>query len=676
VTTEMYRTYAESGGDGIVGTTTSQRPLAVLIVTYKSHDLVERCLASVAEQLPGLPVYVYENSGDSYPGRRELAACHPDVHWVLGPVNLGFAAAFNALVKHTPPGTDLLMMNADSRLRGPLTRTRELLQQPGVAAVSPTVRDAAAPRRVTWDIARRRTRLIRALVAASGYSDVLRGTPLSQLYARQPAEAHHIDGYIAGACQAISRTAWDSLGGFDEEFFLYGEDVDWQNRARAGGWRIVLADELGVDHGTPSSDGADAAHTCGGPDSRHGGEVSAEERRRNRDLLRANTALLLERQATVHHGDVYLAATTLLDRVQRSKRTARREARAKQRTDLPAIVITTNRLVYGGAERQKSVLATELARRGYPVTIACVQRFGPLIKEIPHNVRVVRQPWWAPHVDLPAGPAVLISGDTNTEAGFATVWRASGANRRWLVAPHTHPDMPIYSRPLVAAMNRADGFVMLAQRHWDMLAEHHRLRRRHFVAPNGVVVPGPPTPPAPRAAGDSVRLVMLSRIEEFKNPHLLIEALSGITESPWTLSIFGDGPDRAELQARTPAGLRDRVHWRGWSDGPGPALAEADLLCMPSRCETFPLVLLEAMARAIPVAASAVCAVPEMLDFGRAGFLVEDISVAGWRKRLTEILTDPAALPSIGQRGFERMNKHYTVAAMADAYIDAINEVL
>jgi glycosyltransferase involved in cell wall biosynthesis/GT2 family glycosyltransferase len=658
----------------IAGPTTerSQRPLVVVLVTYKSHHLVEQCLASVAEHLPGLAVYVCENSGDGYPGREELAARHPDVHWLMTRVNLGFAAAFNALVEHTPADADLLLLNADTRVRSPLTRTRELLQQPAVAAVSPTVRggDEAGP--PPWDVARRHTKLIRALVAASGYSNVLRGTPISQLYARQPAESRGIRGYVAGTCLAINRAAWDALGGFDEEFFLYGEDVDWQTRVRAAGWQILLADELGADHGNPTTEGTD------GPGWMHGGAVCVDESRRNKDLLRANTALMLERQSTVHHADVYLAATTFLDRVQRSKRAVRRAARSTQRTDLPSIVITTNRLVYGGAERQKSVLAAELARRGYPVTIACVQRFGPLIKEIPHNVRVVRQPWWAPHVDLPTGPAVVISGDTNTETGFATMWRASGTGRRWLVAPHTHPDMPIYSRPLVAAMNRSDGFVMLAQRHWDMLAEHHRLTKRHFVAPNGVVVPGPSRHSAQRirAVDDPVHVVVLSRIVEFKNPHLLIDALSGLSELPWQLSIFGDGPDRERLEARTPAALRDRVHWRGWSDGPGPALAEADLLCMPSRCETFPLVILEAMARGIPVASSAVCAVPEMLDRGQAGFLVEDVSVDGWRACLAEILADPAALASVGQRGFERMTKHYTVEAMADAYIDAINAVL
>jgi glycosyltransferase involved in cell wall biosynthesis len=97
---------------------------------------------------------------------------------------------------------------------------------------------------------------------------------------------------------------------------------------------------------------------------------------------------------------------------------------------------------------------------------------------------------------------------------------------------------------------------------------------------------------------------------------------------------------------------------------------------MPSRCETFPLVILEAMARRIPVASSAVCAVPEMLDHGRAGFLVEDVSVDGWRECLAKVLADPAALQSVGQHGFERMTKHYTVEAMADAYIDAIDAVL
>lgn len=598
------------------------RSSAVLIVNRRSNESLERCLRSVAEQLPELPVYVYDNTGGADPEHAELVTKHPAVQWVSGPGTVGFAAACNALVDHAPVDADLLVLDPDARLLGPLTRTLELLRQPQVAAVSPKVRDGTEPGRAPSGVATRR-----------------------------PAQI-----FLRATALAINRAAWNAIGGFDEEFFGYGEAADWQARARAAGWSVLLADELGAERTTAPPDERDA--------------------RRDQDLRRADTALLLEHQKTVHLADTYLAATALLDRLRRPQRDARRAARSR-RSDLPTIVITTNRLVYGGAERQKALLATELVRRGFPVTIVCVQRLGPLISEIPDAVRVVRQPWWAPIVDIPKGPAVVVTGDTNTEVGFGSLWRAAGPNRRWLVAPHVPPEegRPIYSRPLTAAMRRADGFIVLAQRHWDMLIAQHRLRGRRFIAPNGVVDIGEPSP-RHRNAGEPLRLVMLSRIVEHKNPHLLIEALSELDGIPWRLSIFGDGPDRERLQAATPAGLAERVQWRGWSAGPGPALADADLLCVPSRSEAFPVVILEAMSRAIPVAASAVCAVPEMLDFGRAGFLVEPVSVSGWREQLSRILADPGALPSIGRRGYERMRKHYTVEAMTDAYLDAIGAVL
>lgn len=589
----------------------AHRSLAVLIVSHNDPELLEACLGSLAEHLPEVPVYVSETKEGGL-DRDRLHARYHAVHWVSGPPNPNFAARFNGLVEHVSGDANLLLLDANARVSGSLARTRELLRGPRVAAVSPMARDGGAP-----------------------------GRPARRFITRRPA------------CLAINRAAWNALGGFDEEFFCYGEAADWQARARAAGWRVLSTDEPDVD--------------CAATE---GPAVTDAEDRRRRDLARANAALLLEHQHGVHRADVRLAGATVLDRLRRAQR-------ARGRTDLPAIVITTNRLVYGGAERQKALLATELDRRGYAVTIACMQRLGPLISEIPDTVRVVRQPWWAPIVDIPAGPAVVITGDTNTEVGFGSVWRSAGRHRQWLVAPHVPPeeDRPIYSRALTAAMRRADGFIVLAQRHWDMLLAQHRLWGRRFIAPNGVADIGDPSPRR-RTGGEPLHLVMLSRIVEHKNPHLLIEALSDLAGLPWRLSIFGDGPDRERLQAATPAQVGKRVHWRGWSAGPGPALADADLLCVPSRSEAFPVVILEAMSRAIPVAASAVCAVPEMLDFGRAGFLVEPVSVSGWREQLARILTDPGALPSVGRRGYARMHKHYTVEAMADAYLDAIGAVL
>lgn len=631
------------------------RPLAVCCVAYRTPDLLRSCLAAIAEHLPDTPVHVHDNSAEHAAELDAVVAEHPGVTWHRGGPNIGFAAAVNALAASVP-GHDLLLVNPDAVLQGPLTATIGAVRSPGVAAAAPLTPPEVDGGRA-WDVAHRPRGLVRALVSAAGYSERLRGTPLSELYADRPDD---VEGYLTGACLAIGRDAWDQIGGFDEEYFLYGEEADWQHRARLAGWRLVLADEPGVLHeagGTVASDSVAS--------------------RRSGDLLRTNVALQIEHASgTRLRGDLYLAGTSVLDRVQRSKRRARTQAGPSGR---PSVVLTINRLVYGGAERHHVVLATELVRRGYDVTIVAMQRFGPLVAEVPHTVRVVRQPWWAPAIDLPPGPAVAITGDTNTETGFGTLWRRRRDDRRWLVGAHVPPDpgAPTYADGLARAMRRSDGFIALSPRHREQVSAHQDVARRWFVAPNGVAHAGDvATVPARVQHDGPLRLVMMSRIVELKNPHLLVAALDGLRDRDWTLDVFGDGPDRERLEALTPDDLRGRVRWRGWSPGPDHAFAEADLVCLPSRSEAFPLTILEAMARRLPVMASATCAVPDMLDHGRAGIVVDDVTVDGWRTALAAVLDDPSDLPRLADRGTQRMREHYTIEAMADAYEHAIAEVL
>ncbi|WP_319445959.1 MULTISPECIES: glycosyltransferase [unclassified Mycobacterium] len=635
------------------------RELAVLIVAYRNPGMLCDCLAAVQAQLPGLPILVWDNSGPGFAGLDQVVEDHREVRWFLGSANVGFAAAVNALAREVPEH-NVLLLNPDAVLQGPLTGTIAALDKPGVAAAAPLIADHNADPATyrPWDVAHREQSLGRALVAWSGYAERTRGSRWSHLYARKPGA---VSGYLTGACLAISRDAWEAVGCFDEEFFLYGEEADWQRRAGSVGWTLQLVDEPGIvhtGHGTVAGDPIAAL--------------------RSSDLLRANIALNLELEKGSTRADLFLAGTTALARVQRSTR-RERAARRRPAGQRPSVIITTNRLAFGGAERQHALLAGELNRRGYEVVIACMQRFGPLVAEIAPSIRVVRQPWWAPAIEVGAGRSVVISGDTNTETGFATLWRAAGRGRRWLVAPHIppNPDGPTYSRPLAAAMRRSDGLIALSPTHWAEATAHQNLGGRHFVAPNGVARAATldSTPIRPSTAA-TPHLVMLSRIVEHKNPHVLVEALDGLRDLPWRVSIFGDGPDRERLQALTPADLADRVAWRGWSPGPEAALADCDLLCVPSGSEAFPLVILEAMARAIPVAASAVCAVGDMLDDGRVGILVDDVSVAGWRAALEHALYQRETWNELGQQGFERMRKLYTIEAMADAYESAIDAVL
>jgi glycosyltransferase involved in cell wall biosynthesis len=276
-----------------------------------------------------------------------------------------------------------------------------------------------------------------------------------------------------------------------------------------------------------------------------------------------------------------------------------------------------------------------------------------------------------------------VGGVTNTEVGFARTWRALGrttgglavgGQRRWWM-PATHDpaelDRPTYSEPLAASLRSADGLLVLSAQHHADLTRHQRLTDLVMAAPNGI----PAAEPRPfRPAADPsmpVRFAMLTRIVEYKNPLLLAEALDALGRDDWTLDIFGEGPDRARLEAATPDHLRDRVRWRGQVAGPDAAFDETDVLCVPSGFEAFPLVMVEAMTRAVPVMASASGTVPEMLDDGRAGVVVRPTSLEAWTAALGAVLDDRAGLAALGEAGRVRALAHYTDAAMADAYQQA-----
>ncbi|SMC92532.1 glycosyltransferase [Kibdelosporangium aridum] len=626
------------------------RPLSVLVVSYRRADLLRRCLDSVHKHLSGCRVLVWDNLSEGSPAVRELQSEYPGVEWVFSDSNVGYAAAINGLAARTED--DMLLLNPDAELTGPLAKSRAALQQPRVAAVSPKVQDdAGGP---DWDVARRKQTVLRSLVSHSGYGKRLRGKALSDYYPQQPGA---VDGYLSGCCLLISRSAWNELGGFDQKFFLYGEESEWQRRAHSNGWRLILADE------------ADVRHAAGGTMA---GDPLAE--RRARDLLRAGQAEMLG-MSNYGPGAIFTAGLNVLDRVQRSHRQdrSREKAAAKARAvpGKPSILLTSNELCQGGAERQRVLLANELSRRGYPVTLACLQHFGPLTPELDPSVRLVLTPWWQPLVDLPTNDAVLITGVTNTEAGFAAGWKALNRHGKWLAATHEPAEAgkPTYGDKLAKVISRSDGVIALSPRHWDAITRHQHLNQNHFIAPNGV----PKQQDRGFTPKKPVRLGMLCRMVEHKNPHLLIEALDELKDLDWTLDLHGDGPDRVKLQAMAPE--NDRVRWHGASPGPDHAFQTFDVLCVPSRAEAFPLVIVEAMARGLPVVSSAVGSVPDLLDNGSAGVLVETVTAAAWATALRPIIEEPARLTPLAAAGARRAAELYTVDAMTDAYETAIAAV-
>src|SRR4051812_1333338 len=109
-----------TGGSGCLMTSAQPRAMAVLIVAYRSPDMLETCIRSVREHLEGLEMYVWDNSGPNYSGVRNLADRMEYVHWYLNSENIGFAAAVNRLAEMVP-GRDLLLLNPDAEVVGPMS---------------------------------------------------------------------------------------------------------------------------------------------------------------------------------------------------------------------------------------------------------------------------------------------------------------------------------------------------------------------------------------------------------------------------------------------------------------------------------------------------------------------------------------------------------------------------
>lgn len=137
---------------------------------------------------------------------------------------------------------------------------------------------------------------------------------------------------------------------------------------------------------------------------------------------------------------------------------------------------------------------------------------------------------------------------------------------------------------------------------------------------------------------------------------VLLEAMREVPASH-DLVLAGDGPEREALAALAERlGIADRVEFVGRLDGPGVRrwMKGAAVFVLPSRHEPFGIVNLEAMASGRPVVATRVGGVPEFVEDGVAGVLVEPEDAAGLGRAIEGVLNDPANASRLAEAGRER----------------------
>ena len=160
------------------------------------------------------------------------------------------------------------------------------------------------------------------------------------------------------------------------------------------------------------------------------------------------------------------------------------------------------------------------------------------------------------------------------------------------------------------------------------------------------------------------RLLFVGRLDAIKGVPLLLEALAAVRTShpEAVLTIVGDGPHRRQLEDQTRAlGLEAAVTFTGYQaqDAVADLLSKSDMLVLPSFAEGVPVVLMEGMAAGLPVIASQVAGVPELVEDGVAGYAIPAGDTAALTDRIDRLLSDPALCARMGAAGRARVVAGY-----------------
>ena len=211
--------------------------LSIVIVSFNARTDLERCLESLHAAPPAAPHEILVVDNGSTDGSADAARRWTDVQVIDAGANLGFARANNIGIRAST-GANLLLLNSDTLVASGAIDglLAELDRNADVAVVGPRLVDADQRAELSFGrmigplnefLQKRRARsgAVEALTKQRGYPD-----------------------WVSGACLLVRRADAEAVGGLDERYFMYAEDVDFCAAIRARGRRILFTPEVEVVH--------------------------------------------------------------------------------------------------------------------------------------------------------------------------------------------------------------------------------------------------------------------------------------------------------------------------------------------------------------------------------------------------------------------------------------------
>lgn len=244
---------------------------------------------------------------------------------------------------------------------------------------------------------------------------------------------------------------------------------------------------------------------------------------------------------------------------------------------------------------------------------------------------------------------------------------------RYLLGPFRYIDRLFArrARRLIAISDAVRRFLVAAGHPAEKIETIHYGLDQPSQAPSEV------TPEAAGVTAAAPLVLAVGRLTGQKDHPTLLRAFALARERnpDAVLAILGIGPLEHETRALVAElGLEDavflpgRLETRDW-------LERASVFAHSSRWEGFGIVLLEAMLAGLPVAATRVSAVPEVVADGETGLLVEPSDARGLGGAIGALLSDPARARAYGEAGRARARERFSVARMADRMIDVYRRI-
>ena len=224
--------------------------LSVVFLNYNTRDLTRQALSSVLAAAEGLEVEIFVVDNASVDGSADMVAEEfPQVKLICNAANVGFAAGNNVALRQVT-GEYALLINTDTIVRRDALRTMvEFLDaHPEAGACGCKILDPDGT--LQLDSRRGFPTPLAAFCKMSGLSRLFPTPPLIAHYHMtylDPEQTAEVE-VLSGSCMMVRKAAMDQVGLLDEDYFMYGEDIDWCYRFHQAGWKIYYVPTTEIIH--------------------------------------------------------------------------------------------------------------------------------------------------------------------------------------------------------------------------------------------------------------------------------------------------------------------------------------------------------------------------------------------------------------------------------------------